>query len=119
MSSLIRNRINIRKELQREKEEHQRKTELNQFKLRFFTNISHEIRTPLTLISIPLQKILNPKSKLTASQKQAYLETMDRNVQILMRLVNQLLDFRKAEQGKMKLQVAKSDICQLIKTLLR
>ena len=112
---ILRNRIRIRQELQQEKEENQRRVELNQFKLQFFTNISHEIRTPLTLISLPLQKLIHEGDKLSSSQKQSYFKAIDGNVGILLRLVNQLLDFRKAENNKVKLRVEKAEICQLLK----
>lgn len=110
-------RIRMRRELKKEREEHHRRIELDQFKLQFFTNISHEFRTPLTLISGPLQKIINSKGKLPEEQRENYLNVMNRSVSILTKLIDQLLDFRKAEKSKMKLRVSYSDIGEQIKNL--
>ncbi|MBT6763491.1 MAG: response regulator [Prolixibacteraceae bacterium] len=110
-------RIRIKRELAKEKEEHKCQVEIDQFKLQFFTNISHEFRTPLTLISGPLQKLINSKGKLPETQKENYLNMMNRSVSILSKLVEQLLDFRKAEKNKMKLHVSYSDIGEQLRNL--
>lgn len=69
-------------------------------KLVFFTNISHDFRTPLTLVADPVEQLLADKS-LTGDQHRM-LTLIQRNVAILLRLVNQILDFRKYENGKME-----------------
>ncbi len=69
-------------------------------KLRFFTNFSHELRTPLTLIMGPVEELLTSGPSLTEGQRQD-LALVRRNTQRLLQLVNQLLDFRKIEVGKM------------------
>lgn len=69
-------------------------------KLVFFTNISHDFRTPLTLIADPIEQLLTDN---TLSREQSYLlHLVKKNVNILLRLVNQILDFRKFENGKME-----------------
>lgn len=76
---------------------------INEIKLQFFTNISHEIRTPLTLILGPVEDIKKVQN-LPASILEP-LEIMQRNSKRILRLVNQLLDFRKIQNRKMKLKV--------------
>lgn len=104
----IREREQVRLEiLKREKSE-----ELNQAKIRFFTNISHEFRTPLTLIIGPLEQLLNKGSQLQPFQKQ--FDIMLKNARRMLRLINQLLDFRKIEGGKMVLRAEYSNIVKFI-----
>jgi signal transduction histidine kinase/ligand-binding sensor domain-containing protein/DNA-binding response OmpR family regulator len=82
--------------------------ELNKAKLEFFTNISHELKTPLTLILGPLNKILS-EDKLTPVFKKQ-LSGVEKNAQRLFHLINQLLEFRKIDDGKEILQVVKCDL---------
>jgi signal transduction histidine kinase/DNA-binding response OmpR family regulator len=77
-------------------------------KVNFFTNISHELRTPLTLILGPLQELLQ-SSKLHFSLKPA-TEMVQKNALRLLRLVNQLMDFRKIEEAKMQVQASENDL---------
>ena len=88
---------------------------LNKAKLQFFTNISHEFRTPLTLIQGPLEKILNAGEGSRFVKEQ--LGIINRNTQTLLRLVNQLMDFRKIEAGNIKLKVAEGNIVKFIKEI--
>lgn len=69
-------------------------------KLVFFTNISHDFRTPLTLIADPIEQLL--ANRTLDGQPRQLLELMKKNVHILLRLVNQILDFRKVENGRME-----------------
>ena len=69
-------------------------------KLVFFTNISHDFRTPLTLVADPVEHLLADDT-LNEDQRKM-LSLIQRNVNILLRLVNQILDFRKYENGKME-----------------
>lgn len=98
--------------LEREKIE-----ELSQLKLRFFTNVSHEFRTPLTLILGLIERLKNTASKLDETERQKYYDKIHRNSQVLLNLINQLLDFRKVEQGKMKVKVQLGDIGNYIQGL--
>lgn len=81
-------------------------------KLVFFTNISHDFRTPLTLVADPVEHLLTDK---TLSENQTrLLQLVKRNVDILLRLVNQILDFRKYENGKLEFIPSRFDLLQSI-----
>jgi signal transduction histidine kinase/DNA-binding response OmpR family regulator len=84
-----------------EQKDKKRIDEINQAKLLFFTNISHEFRTPLTLIKGPLDKLRN---KTSPAERRKYLNIIDANANRLLNLIDQLLAFRKAEQGHLELQ---------------
>ena len=79
-------------------------------KLQFFTNISHELRTPLTLIADPVDYIIRD-SNLNAQQRDM-LQIVQRNVAVLTRLVSEILDFRKVQNGKMKLHLSDFDLIE-------
>ena len=87
--------------------------ESSRSKLAFFTNISHDLRTPLSLISGPFEKLKD--SALPEAQRKKYIGIISRNIDFLMRLVNQLLDFRKSEQGKMSFNPVRTDFLQEIR----
>ncbi len=93
-------------------EMHQKLKEANELKIQFFTNISHEFRTPLTLIIGTLDQIRNPESQNDETQKKVSL--MQRNAERLLRLINQLMDFRKLDDGKMHLHAHKHDIVSFL-----
>lgn len=86
--------------------------EIYQSKIEFFTSIMHEIRTPLTLILAPLENVM--KSSGTVKEVLPQLQVIERNGKRLLTLVNQLMDFRKAESGGMNVVLVETDI----KTLL-
>jgi signal transduction histidine kinase/DNA-binding response OmpR family regulator/ligand-binding sensor domain-containing protein len=99
-----------------ELEELNRKVSIaNQTKLKFFTNISHELRTPLSLIMGPIDNILS-NVKLSGYAKDQ-LGMMNRNSRMLLKLINQLLDFRKLETEHMKLAVAEGNIILFLKEI--
>lgn len=77
-------------------------------KLVFFTNVSHDFRTPLTLIAEPINQLLADKS--LGEHPHQLLELMKKNANILLRLVNQILDFRKVENGRMELHLEPFDL---------
>ena len=108
-------RIYEKNELKQERIEKEKLEEINQMKLRLFTNISHDFRTPLTLIIGPLERMLSQKLGNDFIQKQH--EVMHRNASVLLQLINQLLDFRKSEAGKLKLNASKSNIVPYIKDI--
>ncbi|EOR93525.1 DNA-binding response regulator, AraC family [Arcticibacter svalbardensis MN12-7] len=89
-----------------------REHEVHQMKLDFFTNVSHEIRTPLTLILGPLEKMIQDTHNSFALNKQ--LLVVNKNAKRLMRLVNELMDFRKIESGKMKLNLSAGNIVTFV-----
>ena len=82
-------------------------------KLQFFTNISHELRTPLTLIAGPIEHIVND-GNLTKQQRNM-LQIVEKNVSILMRLVNEILDFRKIQNKKMELTLSEFELTHYLK----
>lgn len=79
-------------------------------KLVFFTNISHDFRTPLTLVADPVEQLLADPS--LEGDRRRMLLLVQRNVQILLRLVNQILDFRRYETGKMEFTPVPLDLLQ-------
>lgn len=99
---------------QKQHKRHQRVIEINEAKLQFFTNISHEIKTPLSLIISPLQKLMATD---TDPKRQAAYSTMYRNSKMLSELINQLLDLRKIDNGKLKLNFRKAEINSIIEDL--
>ena len=81
-------------------------------KFNFFTNISHEFRTPLTLILGPLEDVLaSPKLHFTIKHN---LQLVQKSALRLMRLINQLMDFRKIEENKMRLVVSENNITDFV-----
>ena len=109
--------VREKNQLQMEHFEKEKIEELSQMKLRFFTNISHEFRTPLTLIIGPLEKLLERTKDFTSSELKNQYSIMYRNAKVLLNLINQLMDFRKLEQGKMKLKVAQRDVVEFIESI--
>lgn len=111
------NRMNMELSDQKRKLEEQRDQlislskqleEATHAKLVFFTNVSHDFRTPLTLVADPVEQLLGDE---TLTQKQqSLLKVVHKNVTILLRLVNQVLDFRKYENGKLELLRVNMDL---------
>ena len=83
-----------------------------QAKLVFFTNISHEFRTPLTLISGPLDNIAANEQLSTEGKKMVRM--MKRNVHVLLRLIDQIIEFRRYENGKMQMFFRYDDLKKFI-----
>lgn len=81
-------------------------------KLVFFTNISHDFRTPLTLIADPVDQLLADPDK--SDRQHRLLTIMQKNVNILLQLVNQILDFRKYESGKLEFNPTSANLEKLI-----
>ena len=75
---------------------------LSEIKLRFFTDISHEIRTPLTMISAPVEYLLLDEG--VPESAKSHLKSISKNTNRMLRLVNQILDFRKIQQSKLRVQ---------------
>lgn len=94
--------------------------ELTRYKLVFFTNIAHEFRTPLTLIQGSLEK---EKRIMKANHWQLELEktvrTMDKSVQRMLRLIDQLLEFRKMQAGKLKLSLQETDVVMFVQGICK
>ena len=94
----------------------QEESELKEMKLQMFTNISHEIRTPLTLVMSPLKKMR--ESEQDPQQKNLY-NLMYRNSLRILRLVNQLLDMRKVDNGQLRLHFLETDVIYFIKDIMQ
>lgn len=82
-------------------------------KLAFFTNVSHDFRTPLTLIADPVNQLA--ESKNLGENERFLLNIIQKNVTVLLRLINQILDFRKFENGKLDMTLSRFDISENIK----
>lgn len=83
-----------------------------QSKLKFFTEVSHELRTPLTLILAPIEQLLESQNLLPEQKKM--LDIIHNNSNILQRLVDQTLDFRKMETGQLKLNPQHVNLCESV-----
>ena len=90
--------------------------QLSNIKLRFFTDISHELRTPLTLISSPVNEVLENED-LSATARE-HLAVVQKNAERMLRLMNQILDFRKIQNQKMKVLVEKTDLIPLLEKVM-
>jgi len=86
-------------------------------KLRFFTNFSHELRTPLTLILGPVEEMLTSGPNLPAAQRHD-LGLVRRNAQRLLQLVNQLMDFRKIDVGKMPVRATEGNLVAFVREIM-
>lgn len=110
-------------QLRAERIEKEKMEEVNQMKTRFFINISHEFRTPLTLILSPLQDIIE---RTTDKWQRSQLVHIQKNTNKLLHLVNQLMDYRRAELGFFELRVKRMnaknqilEICNLFDKLAK
>ena len=106
--------IRLRNKLHLERLAKQQQKELNELKLRFFTNITHELRTPLTLILGPLDELIH---KYAADDIRHPLQAIGNNAQRLLNLVNQILTFRKLESDHEPVQAVKVDIVIFVKKI--
>ena len=113
--SFYSSKLKLRASLEYEKKEKKQIEELNQSKLRFFTNISHEFRTPLTLIVSQLEMLMERND----IQPLVYgkLVGIHRNTLRMKRLITELLDFRKQEQGFEKFKYSKQDIYSFLEEI--
>lgn len=88
------------------KTDKEKQEEISQMKIRFYVNISHELRTPLTLIVAPLQELL---SRISGHWEHEQLLYIQRNTNRLLHLVNQLMDYRRAELGIFELRLVSAN----------
>ena len=91
---------------------------LRDLRTRFFMNVSHELKTPLTLISVPLKNIMRRHQENKAQPSVEELNMISRNVDRLIRIMNQLFDFRKIELNKTDMKIAKLGIKNLTSNIL-
>ncbi|MEO5563636.1 MAG: two-component regulator propeller domain-containing protein, partial [Chitinophagaceae bacterium] len=104
----------FKRRLELRKLEEQKREEMHQVQLQFFTNISHEFRTPLSLILGPVEKL---QSEDPQSNKNHYYKVIYRNANRLMNLINELMDFRKSEAGVLKLHVMPGSISPFLQEI--
>ncbi|WP_196065134.1 hybrid sensor histidine kinase/response regulator transcription factor [Bacteroides cellulosilyticus] len=100
-------RLKLQTEVRIQQIEREKNDELNQAKLRFFTNITHELFTPITIIAAAMEEI----HKLVPQREYEVIVT---NTNRLIRLIQQILEFRKAETGNLQLQVSKQNLSHFI-----
>jgi DNA-binding response OmpR family regulator/nitrogen-specific signal transduction histidine kinase len=115
ISSITKKRLEKKNKEQLEKQYQEQMERINKSKLEFFINISHEIRTPLTLILCSIEKLIS-KFKLNPKQEKEAL-TIDKNVNNLLELTNELLAIHKMETGNYQLKVQKNDIISFLKNI--
>lgn len=105
--------LQLRTSLEYERKRSHDQEELDKTKLRFFTNVAHEFRTPLTIVVGHLDSLL--QSRIAEPHLYKKLMSIHRNVANLQRLTDDLLDFRKQEQGFMKLHAAEHDLVRFLR----
>lgn len=109
----IRYRLRMNHEIQISKLEKQKIEEINHVKLQFFTNITHELMTPLTIIITSLENMKNGNF-----EKQSLYSIISTNTIRLMRLIQQVLEFRKVESGNLKICVSEGNISSFVKSCI-
>ena len=91
--------------------------QLTEYKLQFFTNISHEFRTPLTIIRGAMERI--KKQKTIPAEMRQPVSSMDKSVSRMLRLINQLLEFRKMQNDKLRLALEETDVVKFLKDIFQ
>lgn len=107
---VLKNRIREKQAQELQKMELVKTKEINHAKLQFFTNITHEFLTPLTILSASLDEM-----KMQAPQLDDFYKVMSDNINRLIRLLQQILEFRKAETGNLKLKVSEADLATFVR----
>ncbi len=90
--------------------------EANEARIQFFTKLSHELRTPLTLILAPLEDLYENEKIVRIASKS--LSLIQKNSLRLLKLINQLMDFRKIEIDKLKIKVSQNDIVSFLNQII-
>ncbi|MGE5942853.1 MAG: two-component regulator propeller domain-containing protein [Flavobacteriales bacterium] len=108
-------RARIKNQLAMERMAREREQELSESKTQFFTNISHEFRTPLSLIAMPLES-LSTMEDLPSGAKER-IGSIQASSNKMMRLVNELMDFNKLENTKLKLQIQHGELVKFISNI--
>lgn len=105
-------RIRYKKDLEIEHFKAEKAEEMAQMKSEFFLNISHELNTPLTLIITPVERMV---------QEQKYdhhlMQMVKRNALLLLRMLNELIDFQKSEEGREKLELTQGELIQFVRQI--
>lgn len=111
----VKTRLKLKTSLDYEKKEKEKNEEMIQSKLKFFTNISHEFRTPITLILGQTENLLQSHSIHPSTYKK--ILNIHKNASNLNGLINELLDFRKQEQGHLKLRISQINFVEFLKEI--
>ena len=114
----LRNRIELEGTTAQLQESNLKLKSLDELKTQFFANINHELRTPLTLMLAPLKAALESRMGHLSPALKDTLETMQRNGYKLLKLITNLLDLSKLEEGKMRLKVKSVNLVEFIPPLL-
>lgn len=109
-----RTRLRLKYQLLLEKTEKAKQSEINQTRLRFFSDISHEIGTFLTLIGLPIETLNKIEDD---STKKHYIEIINKNLKRLQLLVNRIINLRKIETGNLNLIAEKDDIAGFVRSV--
>lgn len=108
-------REKLRNQVKMETFKREKTEEIGQMKIHFFTNISHELRTPLTLLFSPLEELI--KRENTDPSTHEMYTLMHRNAERLKSMIDQLLEFRKIEEGLLHLEVVEIDLLRFFKNI--
>ena len=109
---LVRNRIRFRRRMAQEQADRQKTEEIHEAKLDFFTSIAHEFSNSLTLIYGPCEE-LRQSARMTGRERQ-YLQAIASNADRMGRLIQQLINFRKAETGHLTIRIGRVDVVALV-----
>ncbi len=107
---VAKNRMQLKNDLRLQQLEQAKSEEVNHIKLQFFTNITHELLTPLTIISATVDDL-----KMISPQYHQHYGVMQNNISRLIRLLQQILEFRKAETGNLKLKVSNDNLAAFLR----
>ena len=115
----LRSRIQLEEMTAKLQETNEKLKTLDELKTQFFANVNHELRTPLTLILAPLKSILEGRMGKTSPALKDTLDTMQRNGYKLLKLINNLLDLTKFEEGRMRLKIQTVNITEFAGDILQ
>ena len=113
IKNFVKYQLRVRNDIRMKELEKQKAEEIHQAKLRFFTNIAHEFSNSLTLIYGPCEQLL--RSHISDATIRKYIRIIKSNSERMQTLIQQLIDFRKAETGHLKLAIERVDIIELVK----
>ena len=114
---LYRHELNIKHLVQLKEIEKNTARDINEAKLRFYTNITHELRTPVFLITAPLEELMSDNKRIISVSK-SYLMSIYRNAMKLNKMITRMIDLRKLEQGKLKLDIQSQNVVSFCRDLL-
>lgn len=112
-----RHELNIKHLVRLKEIEKETARNINEAKLRFYTNVVHELRTPIFLITAPLEELMSENKRIVSVPK-SYLSAMYRNAMKLTKLITRMIDLRKLEQGKLQLVLHSQNVVSFCKDLV-